>query len=388
MSFSVNTNAGAASALQNLSSSNALLDQTQSRINTGLKVSSAKDDAASYAIAQTLRGNIAGYNAVKNSLDRAQSTLDVAIAGAEAISDLLIEMKEKAVSAKDDGLDTASRSSLNSDFVQLRSQIDSIVNNATFNGKNLLTGDTVSAITDSTGSSTITASATSLTTSSLGLASSNLVGGAETTTTAAFISAGATINTYIYSITAQEQQDWSQALDNEGWYTGNYAGQFIDGTNGFASVASFSGPNAASGQAILSDDLPVNPTFNEWKTSQQLELSYDSTNDQYFIAGGNYETALAGGGGADAAVDSVETALNTVNDVLSNLGATANQVALQQQFTSKLSDSVNIGIGNLVDADMAKEAANLQASQTRQQLGLQALSLANQAPSTVLSLFR
>ena len=116
MAFSVNTNAGAFAALQNLNKTNAQLKTTQTQINTGLKVSSAKDDAATFAIAQKLRSDVSGLNAVKSSLDRATSTIDVAIAAGEAVSDLLIELKEKAVAAKDSGLDTASRESLNNDF--------------------------------------------------------------------------------------------------------------------------------------------------------------------------------------------------------------------------------------------------------------------------------
>ncbi|NVJ97578.1 MAG: flagellin, partial [Alphaproteobacteria bacterium] len=96
MSFSVNTNAGAFAALQNLNSTTNMLNKTQTQINTGLKVASAKDNAAVFSIAQKLRGDVSGLNAVKSSLDRALSTIDVAVAAGEAVSDLLIEMKEKA----------------------------------------------------------------------------------------------------------------------------------------------------------------------------------------------------------------------------------------------------------------------------------------------------
>ena len=158
------TNAGAFAALQNLNQTQSELRTTQTQINTGLRVSSAKDDAATFAIAQTLRGEVSGLQAVSSSLDRAQSTLDVAIAAGEAVSDLLIELKEKAVAAKDSGLDTASRNSLNDDFKQLRDQITSIVQNAEFNGTNAVEngGDAIVAITNDTGSNTITVAAQDL----------------------------------------------------------------------------------------------------------------------------------------------------------------------------------------------------------------------------------
>jgi len=275
MAFSVNTNAGAFLALQNLNKTSSGLNEVQSRINTGLKVSSAKDNAATFAIAQKLRGDVAGLNAVKGSLDRASSTLDVAIAAGEAVSDLLIELKEKAVASKDSGLDTASRTSLNDDFKQLRDQITSIVSNAEFNGTNNVSngGSAIVAITSDDGGNTITIGA-----QDLSLTGSNVA-----------ITAGTEINT--------------------------------------AALAS-------------------------------------------------------------AAVTALESSIGNVNTALSSLGSGANRLELQRTFVDKLSDSIEVGIGNLVDADLAKESANLQALQVKQQLGLQALSIANQAPSTVLGLFR
>ncbi|WP_417461873.1 flagellin [Kordiimonas sp.] len=275
MAFSVNTNAGAFAALQNLNKTTASLNTTQTQINTGLKVSSAKDDAATFAIAQKLRADVAGLNAVKGSLDRATSTIDVAIAAGEAVSDLLIELKEKAVAAKDSGLDTASRTSLNNDFSQLRAQITSIVSNAEFNGSNAVNtgGDAIVAITNDTGSNVISIAAQDLS-----------VGGANVTLT------------------------------------------------GTQSIGT--------------------------------------------------ETAAA------LVVTAIESSISNVNDALSALGSGAKRIELQRSFVDKLSDSIEVGVGNLVDADLAKTSANLQSLQVKQQLGLQALSIANQAPGTVLSLFR
>ncbi|SDD58150.1 MULTISPECIES: flagellin [Kordiimonas] len=275
MSFSVNTNAGAFAALQNLNSTTNMLNKTQTQINTGLKVSSAKDNAAVFSIAQKLRGDVSGLNAVKSSLDRAMSTIDVAVAAGEAVSDLLIEMKEKAVSAKDSGLDTASRTALNDEFEELRDQITSIVSNAEFNGTNAVEsgGAAIVAITNDDGSNTITIAA-----QDLSLGSSNVT--VATTTT-------------------------------------------------------------------------IDTSAN-----------------------------------ASAAVAAIEASITNVNSSLSALGAGAKRLELQQSFVGKLSDTIEVGIGNLVDADLAKTSAQLQSLQVKQQLGLQALSIANQAPSTVLGLFR
>ncbi|MCC3860803.1 flagellin [Pseudemcibacter aquimaris] len=175
MGFSVNTNAGALVALQNLNKTNMQLNAVQSKINTGLKVSGAKDDASIFAIAQKQRAELGGLSAVTSSLDRATGALDVAIAGAEAASDLLIQMKEKAVAAKDSGNDTASRTLLDNDYQQLLSQIDTIVNNAEFNGRNSLDGtDDIVAIVNADASSDITVTAQDLNATALGINGSDI----------------------------------------------------------------------------------------------------------------------------------------------------------------------------------------------------------------------
>lgn len=87
-------------------------------------------------------------------------------------------------------------------------------------------------------------------------------------------------------------------------------------------------------------------------------------------------------------VDTLSTVSDTINASLSTLGSASRKIDSQMTFVSKLSDTITTGIGNLVDADLAKESANLQALQVKQQLGVQALSIANQAPQAITSLFR
>lgn len=271
MAFSVNTNGGALQALSNLNKTSSSLQTTQNRINTGQKVSSAKDDAATFAIASGLRADLAGLNSVQGSLDRASSTLDVAIAAGEAVTDLLKEMGELAVSAADEGVTTDSRAKYHDEFDQIRNQIDSIVSEAEFNGTNAVkaTPDNIITITNADASGKISIAGANLSTTGLGLNAS-------------------TISTQ---------------------------------------------------------------------------------------------------GGAATAVGAIDAARDTVLSALSDFGAGSKRLELQSEFTSKLSDSIEVGIGNLVDADLAKESANLQALQAKQQLGLQALGIANSAPSAVLGLF-
>ena len=271
----INTNAGAMVALQNLNQTNRDIEQVQSRINTGLAVASAKDNGGVYAIAQKMRSDVNGYAAVGNSLDLAASTTDVALAAGEAISDILVEMKEKALAASDSSLDTASRTALNEDFKALRDQITTIVDNAEFNGTNLINGSvtSISALANADGSNTITIS----------------------------------------------DQNFSLA----------------GGTVTVAAAASF-----------------------------------------------------ASAGDASTLVTTIETSLDNLNASLAKLGTASKSLEIHKGFVGKLSDALEKGIGNLVDADLAKESARLQSLQVKQQLGVQALSIANSAPSTILGYFR
>ncbi|MGN7999369.1 flagellin [Sphingomonas sp. 22176] len=284
MAFSVNTNVGAMAALQSLTGTQKDLATTQSRINTGLSVSSTKDDSASYTIAQGLRGDLGGLKAVSSSLSRAKSVTDVAVAGAEQISDVINQMKAKATQAADAGIDTSTRDALNKDFTALRDQITTIVNGSNFNGTNLLkaSGGQVTALQSLQDSNTST---TAWNPDSLTVANQGLDLGGTTITV------------------------------------------------------------ASSGQI----DTQAN---------------------------------------AQAMVDTLTTTQNNLKTTLSTLGAASRKIDAQQTFTSKLSDVIDGGIGNLVDADLAKESAKLQALQVKQQLGVQALSIANQAPQTITSLFR
>ncbi len=271
----INTNAGAMVALQNLNKTNQDLEQVQARINTGLAVSSAKDNGGIYAIAQSMRADVAGYSAVGNSIDLAVSSVDVALAAGEAISDLLIEMKEKALSAADTSLDTASRTALNEDFKALRDQIGKIASNAEFNGTNMIEngGDSVSALANADGSSTI---------------------------------------------------------------------------------------------AVAAEDFSL--------TGSKVTISATSS--------------FATAGAADTIASQIGTSLDNISASLARLGTGSKSLEIHKTFVGKLSDALTKGIGNLVDADLAQESARLQALQVKQQLGIQALSIANSAPSTILGYFR
>jgi len=274
LTFSINTNGASLIALQNLNTTSTALQQTQQEISTGLKVSGPTSNGAIWAIAQNSRSDISALDTVTDSLNRAVSTVDVAVSAGQSISDLLNQMKSKALAATDTSLSTTSIAALNNDFVALRNQIKQIVSNASFNGVNMIKsgGTSIYALANSAGTSKLTVAAESL-----------ALGGTTLTVTAS---------------------------------------------------SSFSTNATASAQLAL-----------------------------------------------------VNASITNVNAAVAKLGTGVNALQTQLSFISQLQDSMTTGVGNLVDADVAKESANLTALQTKQQLGIQALSIANASSSALLSLF-
>ena len=273
--LSINTNYGAMIALQTLNSTSAQLSEVQNRIATGLKINGPKDNGAVYAIAQGMRADVQGFNSVNTSLNRTISVVDTGIAAGQAVSDLLKEMKEKALSAVDSAIDQNAREAYNAEFIALRDQIVTTLANAKFDGSNLVDGTdaNMQALANTDGSSFITATGRDLS-----------LGGSIVT-----VAAADTI---------------TNAVD------------------------------------------------------------------------------------ADAMITAIDSSLDALNLALAQLGTDSKKLGIHKSFVSKLSDELLNGIGNLVDADVATESARLQALQTKQQLGVQALSIANQAPTVLLSLFR
>lgn len=274
MSISVNYNSGAMRALMQLNRSGRDLDEIQSRMNSGLKIDSAKDDGAIFGMAQTLRSDIASLGVVTGSLDHAIAVTDVAYSAVESMTDMMMEMKEKALAAADQSLDPRSRSILNEDFVVLRDQLNKMIGNAEFNGINLIDGSSpgVFPITDVHGGQDIVVQPYDL-----------KPGGADTP---------------------------------------------------------------------LTPSMVIDP-FAE----------------------------------AEASLAKIEQAIEDNSMVLNHFGGRISRMETTKVLAVHTTDVLAKNLGNLVDADLGKESARLQAAQTRQQLSVQAMAIANKAPTIATQLF-
>jgi flagellin len=393
---SVNTNYGALIALQSLNQTNKDLAEVQNRINTGLKVATAKDNGAVYAIAQQQRARVSSLDAVMSGIDRATSTIDVALSAGSAISDLLNQLKEKAVAAQATDLSSDQRSALQADFDALRNQINQIANASTFNGVNLVAagGSNMSVLTsDLAGATTgrqITSTAVAGTVPALSayIVGNGSVAAADDPT---FNINGVAIGTVDITAT-MTVADYLSAVSTA---TGGRVSASYDQTTGtFTYVAP---------EATASSDLTITTTGTalSWlgeggtaaaassapvtQTVTDLDFTVDGAGA---LASVTSALSLSNSTNAQAAASAIDTASALLNKQLASLGSSGKALDVQKTFLGKLSDSITNGIGNLVDADLAKESARLQALQVKQQLGAQALSIANSAPSIVLSFFR
>lgn len=388
MVLSVNTNASALSAIRQLNFTNRQLEQAQSRINSGLKVGSSKDDASTFAIAQGLRSDVASFRAISEAVSFGAATTNVALKAAETISNTLNTIKSKIVSAQAANVD---KNAIQNDLDALVGQIQAIVDAAQFNGINLLNNVdpdlTVLASLNRVDAQTaptpyyINVSAENLTTGSgLGIAGINVANGNVSLTASSdldFTTADVTTFTvngvdYTFEFVSDPATDPLTAAGN---IAVTYDAAASTQTNLAAFIAKLQ-ENGFSAVYNSSGDLVVNHSAGS-------VTAYNST----FFTGTLTGTVNPAGDPA-AALTAVETAITSVKNSLARLGTSLRQLETQGDFVKALQDTLTEGVGVLVDADLAEESANLQAVQTRQQLGLQALSIANQAPSAVLSLFR
>jgi flagellin len=299
---SINTNTAAMIALQNLTATQTQLGVTQNRINTGLKIASAKDNGAIWAIAQTQKAQVVSLDAVTNSLNNGKSVLDTTLQAGSQMMDILNQMRQKALAASDKGVDDPSRAQYQSEYTKLAQSYANVVASASFNGVNLLDASTgsVAAIGSADGQIKITS-------------------------------------------------------------------------------AHGSGLNAA---AIFASDASLSMTAGT-VTAPATTASVDQV---AAAAGAGWSDGV--GTAADNSRKMIDLAIKKVTQGMSAFGVDSKAVDNQIELVGKLQDSLNTGIGNLVDANLAQESASLQALQTKQQLGVQALSIANQSTGILLGLFR
>lgn len=441
---SILTNNGAMVALQTLKSINSNLATTQSEISTGKTVATAKDNAAVWAISKVMEADVKGFKGISDSLNLGQSTVAVARQASETVTDLLTEVKGKIVAAQEENVD---RAKIQTDIDALRGQISAVVGAAQFNGLNLISNTDKTAGTgsinvlaslDRSGIGVV-ASDINVAKQDLGTGASSINVAAAGYTAAASDALSGAANTAAVALTAAATAPTTNAVVGQTAGAGTAA---IAAGTGFtitisAGAGVFTGLNTtttAGNQEIVyvarDGDTEADvaeglvSAFNSYINGDStavaagISASVNSTNaNQIDITGPNTsqgagaisvqfastattDTTIGGRleklseidvttqTGVDSAIVEIEALIQTAIDSASAFGSVQGRIETQADFITGLTDALKSGIGTLVDADMEEASARLQALQVQQQLGVQALSIANQAPQSLLSLFR
>ena len=319
---SIMTNVSAISALQTLRSINSDMEDTQNRISSGFKVESASDNAAYWSIATTMRSDKAAMSTVNDALGLAAAKTDTAYTGLTAAIDVMDTIKTKLVAAREPGVD---KTKVNAEITELKNQLTSISEAASFSGQNWLYNADASAN-----------------------GNIEMVGSFNRSDTG-------TVSVGVLSFDTGD----STLIDTN------------DATLGLLTkdigVAQPSGTTTATANYFL---LDVGATTGA-PTGAVIELTNGMSNDDL-----------------DGMISAVDSMLASMTDVAATLGVTNSRIDLQNEFVSNLMDTIDKGVGRLVDADMNEESTKLKALQTQQQLGIQALSIANSNSENILQLFR
>ena len=386
MSTSINTNITAMAAIRSLSTIALDTQRTQARVESGLRINKANDDPAVFAIAQNMRADINAMSAVRDSLAFGKATLSVARDAATKISDELGKLKQTITQGQQQGLDS---NQINAQITNALANIDAYARSATFNGVNLLTNGVA-------GVAGVSATSLGVVRDIQGSITS-LTGTNSTTSGAGSLNLnGLTVSQSAFEMTfgsSLDITDGDTVTITAGGRTVIF--EFNEDAGTVASTASAT--QDVYNVQFTATDSTLGRLGAMVNRMQEAGFNATFTNDGRIIVSGGSMTALAASntdmtptqiGGATGAIALVEAAIDVMGSRLATLGATLRQVEGLQDFTKQLTDSVKEGLGSLVDADLAEESAKLTSLQTKQQLAVQSLSIANAAPQSLLSLFR
>jgi flagellin len=400
---SILTNSSSMVALQTLKSVNSNLSKVQNEISTGKSVASAKDNAAVWAISKVMEADVKSFKGISDSLALGESTVAVARKASETVTDLLTQMKGKIVAAQESNVD---RAKIQTDISALRDQINSVVGAAQFNGLNLVNGSntTVDVLASldrqangTVATSSITVNAQDLSTG--GYAAANIF---SASTAGTISGAGDTFVTTLDAaggsddVTIAHTGTWAEG-DQVSVTIGKKTASYTVSANDLAS-ASTTDDLVAVGLKNAVDSLGIAGLTVDYDSANAGELVFTNAGSADLSVTGQFKNAGAGGlgllSGIDvtsnptAALGNIESLIQTAIGAAAEFGSVEKRIEIQSSFVSGLSDAMKVGIGSMVDADMEETSARLQALQVQQQLGIQSLSIANQAPQNVLSLFR
>ncbi len=398
---SILTNIAAMAALQTLRTIGSDMEDTQARVSSGLRVGGASDNAAYWSIATTMRSDNMALSAVQDALGLGAAKVDTAYAGMESSIEVVKEIKKKLVAATEDGVD---KTKIQEEIAQLQDQLKSISEAASFSGENWLeanVGDETSVVAsfvrDSDGSVSVKKVKYELTVDNVLFDKGGNTGILDQTANIA--GDGIVVNVNTNGTTAPVNVPKFTSAEVSDAVT--LAGGSFDAGGKIAWTVAGDGAGAGIGYVKVADDVWVGAVEQDLGVNNGQEaFAKDGTNflwqvDTTVTAASTAESVAefkidgtTTGAQLDGLITLVDEALGKMTSAAADLGSMAMRIGLQEDFVSKLTDSIDSGVGRLVDADMNEESTRLKALQTQQQLAIQSLSIANSASESILTLFR
>lgn len=413
---SILTNNSAMVALDTLRSINKDLSGVQSEISTGKKIASSTDNAAIWSIATVMDSDVKSFDQVSDSLNLGSATVGVAQSGAEQVTGLLQEAKAMIVAANDPSVSDADRAKYQTDITELTSTVGSIVDAASFNGQNLLKGEGSIDILSSLNrqnDGTVTAGKVNVERQNLSTAAEVLPSAAVTGGVAGVGAPGALAASAatpadgadsIVTITGgagaiTEGSTYSIEVGGSAFEYTAAATDDINNVNaGLAALINADGNFSAAVTTPAADPATNNATFTITNDSGgastvDTPISTIAARDEVVASAAGGLSALADIdvstlGGATTGLAAIDALLQKSIDATAQFGSKQKRIDNQNEFITTLKDSLKTGIGAMTDANLEEASARLQSLQVQQQLGVQALSIANQGPQQLLSLFR
>jgi Flagellin and related hook-associated proteins len=410
---SILTNVAAMAALSTLRSISSGLEETQARVSSGLRVGGASDNAAYWSIATTMRSDNMALSSVSDALGLGAAKVDTAYAGMNSAIEVVKEIKAKLVAATEDGVD---KKKIQEEIDQLKDQLSSIASAASFSGENWLQADlggvgasvtksvVASFVRDDENNVSVKKVDYTLDTNTVLYDTSGEGNGIldkvyDVSQKAVEVSININGETKQYTVAAYSVEELLAA-------DATFTTSTVNNPDGSTTTSTLAEAANDAG-AITAGEFFVQVDADTWVKAVAIadasqEAAYTDGNDFYGVDTDNAPAAtisadqsiadinIVGMDSADLGrlISGVDAALMDMTSAAASLGSISMRIDMQEEFVKSLSESIDKGVGRLVDADMNEESTRLKALQTQQQLAIQSLSIANSSSEVILSLFR
>ncbi len=384
MALTINTNVASLNAQRNLGASQTNLNKSMQRLSSGLRINSAKDDAAGLAISDRMTSQIRGLNQATRNANDGISLAQTAEGALQESTNILQRMREIAVQSSNDTNSDSDRASLNDEVVQLKAELDRIAETTQFNGTSVIDGSMSNAVfqvgANAGSNQTISFGITSAKAADLGTAGIEAVAKtiAEGSWNGFDIEAtsgtGSTGNA-AFDVVVKEGTTLGAALSGStitltlaATAGGNTATLIGAALSGIAGIGAVDVTGAADVTTSSSGSLTLNGGFDQITTTAIDKLSV-STRDS-----------------ALGAIKSVDQALQEVDTIRGGLGAVQNRFESTIANLNNVAENLSAARSRILDADIAQETSAMTKNNILQQAGVSILAQANQAPQLALSL--